>query len=86
AAERLQYEGYLHREETNAVILGLSKDGVAIKEIVRRTGWADCGLVPWLAAARGLPAEDAVALDRTTLGAPRRGRIAVPKHYIAREH
>jgi len=38
AAERLQYEGYLHREETNAVILGLSKAGVAIKEIVRRTG------------------------------------------------
>ncbi|RJG52585.1 ISL3 family transposase [Sphingobium terrigena] len=38
AAERLQYEGYLHREETNAAILALSKDGVAIKEIVRRTG------------------------------------------------
>jgi hypothetical protein len=35
AAERLQYEGYLHREETNAVILALSKDGIAIKEIVR---------------------------------------------------
>ena len=30
AAERLQYEGYLHREETNAVILALSRDGVAI--------------------------------------------------------
>ncbi len=38
AAERLQYEGYLHREETNAAILALSKEGVAIKEIVRRTG------------------------------------------------
>jgi transposase len=38
AAERLQYEGYRHREETNAAILALSKDGVAIKEIVRRTG------------------------------------------------
>lgn len=38
AAERLQYEGYLHREETNAAILTLSKDGIAIKEIVRRTG------------------------------------------------
>ncbi|MCP3733225.1 ISL3 family transposase [Sphingomonas sp. MG17] len=38
AAERLQYEGYLHREETNGAILALSKDGVAIKEIVRRTG------------------------------------------------
>lgn len=38
AAERLQYEGYLHREDTNAAIFGLAKEGIAIKEIVRRTG------------------------------------------------
>jgi transposase len=38
AAERLQYEGYLRREETDAVILELAGKGVAIKEIVRRTG------------------------------------------------
>jgi transposase len=38
AAERLQYEGHLHREDTNAAIFGLAKEGVAIKEIVRRTG------------------------------------------------
>jgi len=38
AAERLQYEGYLRREETNAVILELAKKQVSIKEIVRRTG------------------------------------------------
>ena len=38
AAERLQYEGYLHREDTNAAILSLSKDGITIREIVRRTG------------------------------------------------
>lgn len=38
AAERIQYEGYLRREDTNAVILGLAKDGTTIKEIVRRTG------------------------------------------------
>ena len=38
AAERIQYEGYLRREEANAAILGLAKDGVAIKEIVRRSG------------------------------------------------
>lgn len=37
-AERLQYEGYLRREEANAAIMGLSKGGLAIKEIVRRTG------------------------------------------------
>src|SRR3974390_358280 len=38
AAERLQYEGYLRREETNAAIMALSKSGTPIKEIVRQTG------------------------------------------------
>ncbi|MFG1240729.1 transposase, partial [Xanthobacter autotrophicus DSM 597] len=38
AAERLQYEGYLRREDANAVILSLAKGGIPIKEIVRRTG------------------------------------------------
>ncbi|MGY4592798.1 transposase [Bradyrhizobium sp. GM22.5] len=38
AAERLQYEGYLRREETNATILALSKVGTPIKQIVRQTG------------------------------------------------
>jgi transposase len=38
AAERIQYEGYLRREETNAAILALSKDGMPIKQIVRQTG------------------------------------------------
>ncbi len=37
-AERLQYEGYLRREETTAAILKLSMSGVAIKRIVRMTG------------------------------------------------
>jgi transposase len=37
AAERIQYEGYVRREDANAVILGLAKEGVTIKEIVRRT-------------------------------------------------
>ena len=37
-AERLQYEGYLRREETTAAILVLVKGGVAIRQIVRRTG------------------------------------------------
>jgi transposase len=40
AAERLQYEGYLRREETNAAILGLAKNDIKIKEIVRRTGYS----------------------------------------------
>jgi transposase len=37
-AEKLQYEGYLRREETNSAIMTLAGEGIAIKEIVRRTG------------------------------------------------
>ena len=40
AAERLQYEGYLRREETNAAILALSKNGKPIKQIARLTGYS----------------------------------------------
>lgn len=44
AAERIQHEGYLRREETNLAILALAREGAAIKEIVRRTGHS-CRLV-----------------------------------------
>ncbi len=54
----------------------LFDDGRA--EIVRRTGWADLGMAPWLAAARALPAEDAVTLDRVETGGGRRVKIIVP--------
>jgi len=37
-AERLQYEGDLRREETNAIVAALAANGASIKEIVRRTG------------------------------------------------
>jgi transposase len=37
-AEKLQYEGYLRREETSAAIMALHKGGSAIKQIVRLTG------------------------------------------------
>lgn len=40
AAERLQHEGWRRRAEADAVVLALHQDGVAIKEIVRRTGRA----------------------------------------------
>ncbi|MCW6531979.1 ISL3 family transposase [Sphingomonas sp. TX0543] len=38
AVERLQYEGYLRRQEDNEIILKQAQSGLAIKEIVRRTG------------------------------------------------
>jgi adenosylcobyric acid synthase len=37
-------------------------------DIERRTGWPGLGVVPWIAAARRLPAEDAVVLDRRDVG------------------
>ena len=38
--EKLQYETYRRREETNDTIFSLSRNGVAIREIVRRTGYS----------------------------------------------
>lgn len=38
SAERLQHDGYLRREEANAAIMAMAKDGVSIKQIVRQTG------------------------------------------------
>jgi adenosylcobyric acid synthase len=59
----------------------LFDDGYA--EIARQTGWPGLGVVPWLAAARRLPAEDAVVLQATaasagtiTIAVPMLSRIA----------
>jgi len=54
----------------------LFQDGRA--EIVRRTGWADLGMAPWLAAARRLPAEDAVVLERSLDTEKSKVRIVAP--------
>jgi transposase len=37
-AEKLQYEGYLRRQESNEAIRELSKKGTSIRQIVRQTG------------------------------------------------
>src|SRR5690606_33551097 len=39
-AERLQYEGYLRRQETNEAILKLAKHSVPIEQIVKRAGYS----------------------------------------------
>jgi len=48
------------------------------RAIRRLTGWPDLGLVPWLAAASRLPAEDAVVLERGVGRDARRLKVAVP--------
>ena len=63
----------------------LFEDGV--RDIERHTGWPCRGVVPWLEAARRLPPEDAVVLDRPggggrPAGAARAGdrvRIVAPR-------
>lgn len=59
----------------------LFDDGYA--EIARRTGWTGLGVIPWIAAARQLPAEDAVVLETLhdatgaiTIAVPMLSRIA----------
>ncbi|HXC54465.1 MAG TPA: cobyric acid synthase [Rhizomicrobium sp.] len=50
------------------------------RDIARRTGWRDFGLVPWMAAARRLPAEDAVVLQNAQAAnaGAKRLKIVVP--------
>ncbi len=40
ATEKLQYEGHLRREETNADSLAMAKEGATIKENVRRAAYS----------------------------------------------
>jgi adenosylcobyric acid synthase len=56
--------------------VGLFADGYA--EIARRTGWQGLGIVPWIAAARRLPAEDAVVLEQLAPTHAGAVEIAVP--------
>jgi adenosylcobyric acid synthase len=54
----------------------LFDDGRAV--IAARTGWPDLGMAPWLPAARGLPAEDAVVLEQAPSRTEGRVKIVVP--------
>ncbi|SFR76355.1 cobyric acid synthase [Sphingomonas jatrophae] len=54
----------------------LFADGMAA--VAERTGWAPLGLVPWLGAARRLPSEDAVVLERPAAAAHGKVVIACP--------
>jgi adenosylcobyric acid synthase len=49
------------------------------EEIGRRTGWRDLGVAPWTPAARRLPAEDAVVLQRAAASRPGgRAKVVTP--------
>jgi adenosylcobyric acid synthase len=54
----------------------LFADGMATVE--QRTGWQGLGIVPWLAAARRLPSEDAVVLERPAASGEGRVVVACP--------
>jgi adenosylcobyric acid synthase len=78
-ADALMIHGFLINKFRGDV--RLFDDGYA--HIERRTGWAGLGVIPWLAAARQLPAEDAVVLDAAaatggaiTIAVPMLSRIA----------
>ena len=59
-ADAAMIEGFLINRFRGDV--ALFDDG--LRAIERLSGWPSLGVVPWLAAARALPAEDAVVLDR----------------------
>ena len=70
--DRARIVGYLINRFRGDVTL--FDDGLT--EIGTRTGWPSFGVVPWFADAWRLPAEDAVALERPSGGAPDRGDAA----------
>jgi adenosylcobyric acid synthase len=73
-ADRDTIEGYLINKFRGDV--SLFDDG--IKAIERFTGWPCFGVVPWLASASRLPAEDSVTLERLVRGETRPLKVAVP--------
>jgi adenosylcobyric acid synthase len=74
AGDRTRIRGYLINKFRGDI--GLFDAGLTT--VAERTGWKTLGVVPWLAAASRLPAEDAVPLQRARTGSNRGIRIAVP--------
>ncbi len=56
--------------------VSLFDDGYAA--IAKRTGWEGLGIIPWISAARALPAEDAVTLQTPNMAGGGDMEIAVP--------
>jgi hypothetical protein len=84
AAERIQYEGYLRREDANAAILALAREGVTIREIVRaapRTAAALSALSASLTSLRGIgQARWSCAVSARTSSASGRARSSCTCH------
>ena len=72
--DRAMIEGYLINKFRGDV--SLFEPG--LEAIHRFTGWRGFGVVPWLAAAARLPAEDSVTLERLSSGRGRGPKVAVP--------
>ncbi len=77
AEDRARIAGFMVNKFRGDV--ALFAEGAA--EIVRRTGWADLGTLPWFADAWRLPAEDVLDLGRPGAGPGKPGgvKIAVPR-------
>jgi adenosylcobyric acid synthase len=73
-ADRAMISGYIINKFRGDV--SLFDDGIAA--IGRYTGWPCFGVVPWLKAAGGLPAEDSVVLEKLARGSGAALKIAVP--------
>jgi len=72
--DRRMIAGYIVNKFRGDV--SLFDEGIAA--IGRFTGWRCFGVVPWLADAARLPAEDSVVLERLVRGGERALRVAVP--------
>jgi adenosylcobyric acid synthase len=80
-ADRNRIEGFIINKFRGDP--SLFDDGRA--DIIRRTHWPDLGLVPWLEAASGLPAEDGASISSTrATDVARAGRVKIVAPLLSR--